>query len=173
MYRMNRYQIFCIGILLFCTLFQTGLAEQASDNPDESIEISLERGMCFGTCPVYSVTLYGNGTISWVGNMYVETIGNASGYTDPTLVQDLYHHIARGGFFDFEDAYTAYNITDMPSAVLTVRSNTTTKQIDHYHGDFTAPKNLTLMEDAVDAVANTSRWIGTISLDGGTQGEPI
>jgi len=137
------------------------------------IEITLERGMCFGTCPVYSVSLFGNGTIAWMGEMYVEAAGNRTDSLDPALVGDLYDRLIEGGFLDLNDTYAYLNITDMPTATLTVRNGTDVKQVYHYHGDFTSPENLTHMENAVDLVANTSRWIGTSTFDEGMWGEPI
>ena len=153
--------------LLICSCLSSSLAVQADDTARD-IEIKLERGMCYGTCPVYSVSLSGNGTVSWVGEMFVEVTGNQTGYVDPALVGDLYDLLTEGGILDFEDSYNHRNITDMPSAILTVRNGSFVKSVYHYHGDFTAPEELVKMERAVDNVANSGRWIGKY-----TQGEEI
>jgi hypothetical protein len=76
--------------------------------------------------------------------------------------------LTEGGILDFEDSYNHRNITDMPSAILTVRNGSFVKSVYHYHGDFTAPEELVKMERAVDNVANSGRWIGKY-----TQGEEI
>ncbi|HOL40202.1 MAG TPA: DUF6438 domain-containing protein [Methanospirillum sp.] len=160
------------AILLACFLISPSLAVSSGEQ-DRDIEITLERGMCFGTCPVYSVSLYGNGTIAWEGGRYVEVIGNMTATTDPAMIGDLYDRLIEGGFMGFADSYAFQNITDMPTATLTVRNGTVIKAVYHYHGDFTAPENLSYMENAVDRVANTSRWIGTYTYDEGMWGEPI
>ena len=132
--------------------------------PDESISITLERGMCFGTCPVYGITLFGNGTTFWEGRYFVENEGNITDSIDPLIVADLFHHLDFDGFFLLNDSYSSYGITDMPSATLTVQNNSINKRVYHYYGDRSAPEILFMMEDAVDTVANTSRWIGNSSV---------
>jgi len=169
---MNRRIVVLFCVLFVCCQFPSGLAD-LSPGVVRDIEITLERGMCFGTCPVYSVSLFGNGTIAWMGEMYVEAAGNRTDSLDPALVSDLYDRLIEGGFLDLNDSYAYLNITDMPTAILTVRNGTDVKRVYHYHGDFTSPENLTHMENAVDLVANTSRWIGTSTFDEGTWGEPI
>ena len=38
---------------------------------DSAARITLERGPCFGTCPVYSVTLDGSGAVLFEGRRFV------------------------------------------------------------------------------------------------------
>lgn len=159
---MNGYHILVLGTLVLCSIVQGGFGESDFGNTsDDSVMISLEREMCFGYCPVYTVTLHGNGTTNWFGEMYVDTEGNASAIIDPSSVLDLYNQLAEEGIFELNDSYTEYSITDMPYATITVKNATMVKQIKHYHGDMSAPQILTTMEDAIDMVANTSIWIGT------------
>ena len=168
---MNRFITMVFLFLLMCSFLPVSPAVSADKVHD--IEITLERGMCFGTCPVYSVSLFGNGTIVWMGEMFVDVIGNRTEFIDPAMVADLYDQIIYGGFQDFADLYTHLNITDMPSATLTARNGTDMKQVFHYHGDYTAPENLTYMENAVDNVGNTSRWVGTHTPDEDTKENQI
>ncbi len=37
----------------------------------QSIFISFERGLCFGTCPVYRISLHGDGTVRYDGKDHV------------------------------------------------------------------------------------------------------
>lgn len=37
--------------------------------------ITLSRSTCYGTCPSYEVTLYGDGRVRWKGHGYVEVVG--------------------------------------------------------------------------------------------------
>ena len=159
-----------IAALLILSQVVTVPAEESADF-DESIVISLERGMCFGTCPVYTVSLFGNGTVLWSGEMYVETTGNDTREINPADVYALFQSLQDGGFFELNESYTAYEITDMPFVVLTVRNETLSKEVHHYHGDMSAPENLSLMEDTVDLVANTTHWIGNGTFEWGEEGE--
>ncbi len=42
---------------------------------DKSLIITLERGACYGMCPVYSLTIYGNGKVVYKGDMFVKVAG--------------------------------------------------------------------------------------------------
>lgn len=145
---------------MLMTVFFTTVSGESFNTPDESIIISLERGMCFGTCPVYSIILFGNGTIKWTGEMYVDSIGSRTDHIDGNSVTDLFNSLESAGFFNLNDSFTSYDITDMPTAILTVQNNSVTKQVVHYYGDLSAPEKLPEMEESVDEMANTSRWIG-------------
>ena len=37
--------------------------------------IKLQRGPCFGPCPIYKVTIYDNGTVIYNGEEFVKTKG--------------------------------------------------------------------------------------------------
>ena len=156
---MNKYSILPVFLLMLAiTLVVTADEPAAAENGQ--IMISLDRGMCFGTCPVYTVTLYENGTVHWNGEMYVDVVGEASAEIDPEEVRNLSAYIEGRGFFTFNDTYVSYDITDLPWATLTVSNGTSFKQVEHYHGDHSAPVVLHNLEDAVDVAANTSVWIG-------------
>jgi hypothetical protein len=52
-------------------------------------------------------------------------------------------------------------VTDMPSANTSIRLNGKAKGVDHYHGcgvKGVLPK-LTALEDRIDAVVGTQKWI--------------
>ncbi len=125
---------------------------------DQNSTITLERGMCYGTCPVYSLTLSANGTVIYDGQMYVNETGVRNGTINASSFSNLIDQFEKGGFYQMKDTYTAYDITDMPSATLTVQKMNLTKQIVHYYGDMSAPKILTGLEDAVDQAVNVTRW---------------
>ena len=39
--------------------------------------------------------------------------------------------------------------------------NMETKTIKHYHGDFSAPEELTELEDKIDEIVNSEQWINS------------
>ena len=144
-------------ILLFAFLFLPGIVlGEVSDLNNTSI--TLERGMCYGYCPVYSLTLFGNGSVIYDGQKYVKDIGIRSGSVNTTSFNRLIDRFMKDGFFLMKDEYISFNITDMPSATLTFINGTGTWKIKHYYGDTSAPKNLTLLENAVDQAGNVIQW---------------
>jgi hypothetical protein len=124
----------------------------------QSVVIRLERGPCYGSCPVYGVTLYGDGTVRYDGKDHVRVRGSQTAVIAPDAVRSLVEEIERSGFFSLNDAYTQVSVTDAPSAVVYVAADGKKKQVSHYLGDFKAPKALETLENRIDEVSGTSRW---------------
>jgi len=159
------------GIVFLCILLTLPGAVNAVLS-DQNTTITLERGMCFGTCPVYTLTVSGNGTVIYDGQMYVPEIGVRHGTMNVTSFSLLMDQFESAGFFNLNDTYTRYSITDMPSATITIQNIHQTKRVEHYHGDLTAPKVLIDLEDAVDQAVNVTQWTTPYN-PGNTGGEVI
>lgn len=146
-----------ITVILICTLlFLSGFVSGGKTDQNNS-SITLERGMCFGTCPVYSLTIFSNGSVIYDGQMYVKDIGIRNGSIKITSYNRLMELADDVGFFGMNDEYTAYYITDMPSATITI-TNGTKKRVEHYYGDESAPRVLSEFEEAIDQAANVTQW---------------
>lgn len=120
--------------------------------------ISLERTACFGFCPVYQVSVENNGAVTYIGEMFVAVEGEQRAQISQDLVRELAGELEEIDFFSLQDQYTDMGATDMPSAILTLRVNGQTKRVVHYHGDFSAPEELTRLELLIDEITNTAQW---------------
>jgi hypothetical protein len=132
---------------------------------DSAVRITLERGPCFGTCPVYSVTLDGSGAVLFEGRRFVADTGVSTGSVPPARIDSLVAELTAGGYFDFADRYGAGEpgceqyATDLPSVTTEVRAGGRSKRIEHDHGCMEAPPALTALEGRIDSVADVARWI--------------
>lgn len=128
-------------------------------SPDATL--TLERTACYGTCPVYQVTLYGDGRVAYRGTGFVRVHGPASGRADPARVRALFEGLERDGFFGYRARY-ATPVTDNPTHVVTAKLDGRTKRVEEYAScDFAkhAPAALCRLEEAIDDVAGTAKWI--------------
>jgi uncharacterized protein DUF6438 len=128
--------------------------------------ITLERTPCFGTCPVYQVSISRSGSVRFVGKHHVTLQGAASAEIAPARVDSLLRELEVGGYFDFADAYVmgspacgAY-ATDSPTVITSVTSGGRTRAIRHDYGCQGAPRELARLERLIDDVAGTDRWTG-------------
>ena len=132
---------------------------------DSAVRITLERGPCFGTCPVYSVTLDGSGAVLFEGRRFVADTGISTARVPPARIDSLVAELTAGGYFDFADRYRAGEpgceqyATDLPSVNTEVRAGSRSKRIEHDHGCMEAPQALTTLEGRIDSVAGVARWI--------------
>jgi hypothetical protein len=132
---------------------------------DSAVRITLERSPCFGTCPVYSVTLDGSGAVLFEGRRFVADTGISTGRVPPARIDSLVAELNAGGYFDFADRYAAGEpgceryATDLPSVITEVRAGGRSKRIEHDHGCMEAPQALSALEGRIDSVAGVASWI--------------
>lgn len=94
----------------------------------EISSVTLRRGACFGTCPIYQVRLDSDGTVTWEGERFVERLGRYSGQIDAADFSRLAGFIRRANFFEWEPEY-AGNVTDLPDYDLTVAAGSQVKTV--------------------------------------------
>ncbi len=124
------------------------------------VAVTLERGVCFGTCPAYRVTIYTDGTVVYEGERFVTVEGEQTSTIEPELVQQLIAGFEAAGYFEWDDEYTEMTVTDLPTVTTSVTRNGETKQITRYAGDSHAPLALPYLETWIDMVASTAQWTG-------------
>lgn len=123
---------------------------------------TLERTDCYGTCPVYKVTVFRDGTIEYVGMKYVKVTGKASGQLSEDQVDKLEDLFLKYQYMKFKIAYHDAHVSDMPSVNTSYTpAGGFPKRVRHYLGDDSAPATLDRIERAIDRVVDVERWIGT------------
>lgn len=147
------------------SLEQQWIISQQSSAPSnkppltDSTQIELQRTQCYGTCPAYRVKIFGSGRVEFYGEAFVCQKMPKPVFINPASVQQLIDGLTTAGFFNMPD-YTSYDVTDNPSAIITVNTESQSNRVEHYHGDAKAPRLLTLIEARIDEIANTEAWIG-------------
>lgn len=129
--------------------------------------ITLERTACFGTCPMYKVTITSDGTVTFNGVRFTKTTGMAKGKITAEDFRQLVSEFENIDYFSLPDSYAPgtpvcpQRITDMPSANTSIRLKGKTKSVAHYYGcgDKGALAQLTALEKKIDDVAGTQKWI--------------
>lgn len=125
----------------------------------KSVKIELSRTVCYGTCPAYSVTIRGDGSVHFSGEKYVLILGEHDARIDPAAVRELVRQFEAAKFFATGDKYIA-GVTDNPTYTLTLTVGGKTKTVTDYVGEQVGmPLVITDLEKAVDKAAGTERWI--------------
>lgn len=127
---------------------------------DINTSITLERTQCFGVCPVYSVSIIGDGSVQYVGTNYVKVVGQASGQIAVSEVQSLVDEMWDAGYLDMnEPSPCTVSWTDAPSVITSLSLGAHAHTVSHYHGNPCSPTALTTIEDRIDEVAGSERWL--------------
>lgn len=125
------------------------------------IEITLSRTACFGMCPVYTVRMTDDGSVTYNGEKFVRVDGVHDWKIDPAAVRALSEEMVKDGFYDLQDSYSA-PITDNPTVYTTLLLDGRYKQIRDY---IAGPPALKAIEHRIDVVAGTKRYV---QIDGAT-----
>lgn len=105
----------------------SGTAESSSIN-DTALFMSLQRTPCFGTCPVYVVTVWQDGGAVYQGGQNAARVGRFVGHLDQVQRTALLRRAQELGFFTLEDRYDG-EVTDLPSTIITVVAGERRKQV--------------------------------------------
>ncbi len=135
--------------------------EQADPGP-HTLLATLERRVCYGWCPVYKLAIYRDGDVEYHGEQFVKVKGDATTHLTPAQLANLERAFADAHYSALASTYTHEDMTDAPTALTSFRDDSDrTKQVEHYHGDSHAPAELTKLEEQIDQIVGSERWIGT------------
>lgn len=118
------------------------------------VVITLERTGCYGVCPAYSLTIYGNGMVVYNGLYHVNITGKRISNISEGEVRQLISEFEKIDYFSLNES-DFIRILDVPEITTSLTINEKTKTIRHTGGS----KELFELEDKIDEIVNSSQWI--------------
>ena len=126
---------------MFSFFLSCGLTEKASPSEIELI-ISLQRTACFGTCPIYKIEIFSDGSGVYSGTRFVENIGSTKFSLSEKQLNLILTQADTIGFRNMKKEYSE-PISDLPTTFIQIKD----KRIRDYTG---APKTLKDLENLID-----------------------
>ncbi len=108
---------------------------------EESV-IEMVKTPCFGSCPVYSFSIKGNGEATYNGKRFVELEGEHTRTFSPDTTNLLFNTFVEADLWQYENEYTE-QVTDLPTTYLSFTHEGKNKRIKLYYGYPEELKNLT------------------------------
>ena len=144
----------------------TSSTSTASAGALDFTSVSFERTPCFGTCPVYTVSVSGSGSVRFEGVRNVDSVGTFVGQLSPAAVASLRRAFADAQYLTLDDKYgygeancREYG-TDASRVITSITTAERTKKVDHDLGCSNVPTRLADLYRRFDEIVGTSRWIG-------------
>lgn len=130
---------------------------QGSANRFENSLITLEKQECYGTCPVYTVTVSGTGKVVYEGKRFVKKEGKFEKQLSTAQTYKLFNAYECANFFDFKTEYNDELISDLPSTYISFEHRGFKRKIlDRYN----APEELKDLEKMVEEIVESEEgWI--------------
>jgi hypothetical protein len=168
-----------VGSILLASLLLYGCQSNQGDFPQvdpAKLRIELQRSACYGSCPDYKVTIDGNGSVTFttatrptdpvsgLHRKFSRSNGIVVGGThhaqiDKRQVMALLERARALNFFGLKSEYRA-DITDSATHVVMIDTGHGAKLVTDYVGlSAGMPQGVKDLEDAIDEVAGTKRWI--------------
>lgn len=122
---------------------------------NDSVFASIHRSFCFGTCPVYTLTINNNGDAIYEGTQNVDLMGTYSGKFTPAQMNALIESAKSIDYMNMEDTYDDPNITDLPSTTTSIVIDGKRKQVMRRKG---FPQEIKKFEETFDALAKDVKW---------------
>ena len=159
-----------------CTKYAHDCPSKEQAEPPVSISegdfVKLSRSGCYGTCPVYEVTVAANGDVTWHGSSFVYSTGIGHSRIEPEAALALIKEFQLPTFWGLCAGYDA-SATDSATTQINVQIGGKTKTVWNYASS--APAWLETFEDAIDAATNSharrhgeprTEQLGNIFVDG-------
>ena len=130
-------------------------------------QVTLERSVCFGRCPVYRIVISADGHVEYLGMQFVKAEGKRSKNVNVAALRQLRDELNKVGYFGLHDLDTSMvscedPTTDLPTVIISVRADGKFKSIKHYRGcGGAASALLSQLEDAIDRIGGVVEWVGT------------
>lgn len=118
-------------------------------------EIGLERTLCFGTCPVYTVIMKSDGSLRYYGKRYVEKKGKLTGQVSKSRFNQLAQFIKDADFMELEHSYDR-PVTDLPTVYTKVVMDGRQKVVRNYAN--AGPTKLWAIEQLIDKLLAEAEW---------------
>lgn len=122
----------------------------------DSLLFSLERGACFGRCPVYTIRIYESGYTTYEGKNFVDYMGHYSTRISDVDLANIYSRLAETDFFSLEESYDNPNISDLPSTIYEAHAMGKDKRIV---ARYDIPQVLIQLGKDVDALFADTQWL--------------
>lgn len=131
-----------------------------------TVNITMSRGLCFGTCPAYYLEIDGNGKITYRGYYHVNVTGERTAHIPPQKVRELVNAFNTSDYFNLRDRYDEILFTDQSSVETSILINGIYKSVYDYYGTVKVPEleKLRNLERMIDNAANSSQWVGNFQL---------
>ena len=151
--------------LVCALLLATGVGSLTADVPATAdLLITLERTECLESCPVYKLTIHGDGSVIYVGKRFVRVTGIRKTTIDQQALADLIQAFSAINYPELKDSYTSIHnadgtetiVTDLPTTYTSFTLNGRHKAVADYVG---APKKLEELEHKIDAITGSKRWV--------------
>jgi Domain of unknown function (DUF6438) len=124
-----------------------------------SLRIKLQRTVCYGTCPAYSIEIRGDGSVTYFGSSFTLITGTHHEQIPKNVVVDLVNQFRAADYFSLKDRYH-WNVTDNPTYTTSIEFDGHKKEVIDYVGlEDGMPEVVEALEKSIDDAVGVEKWL--------------
>ncbi len=124
-----------------------------------SLHIKLQRTVCYGTCPAYSIEIRGDGSVTYIGGSFTLITGTHHDQIPKNAVVDLVNQFRAADYFSLKDHYH-WNVTDNPTYTTSIEFDGHKKEVIDYVGlEDGMPEVVEMLENNIDDAVGIEKWL--------------
>lgn len=151
---MRIFQLLFLVAAGFILLAATCRPLTTKDLSELEPRIKMFKGPCFGSCPVYTLTIYEGGIVSYEGQRFTNRVGLHTKLIEATVYRDLIKAFEAADMWSFQNAYKA-QIPDMATVTVTYFKDGESKAVKGKDG---RPAKIVELEKMLTTIAESGGW---------------
>ncbi|MFT5723659.1 MAG: hypothetical protein ACI9JN_000776 [Bacteroidia bacterium] len=146
---MNRLTFVLLGLVII----SSSACKSKTDALTEA-SINFRRTACFGTCPIYDMTIAGSGLVTFKGERFTPKIGNFTKQLTGDETKALFDQLYGFDWTSFDDHYPT-QVTDLPRTIVELNYKDIRKKVivigEH-------PAELDVVHNILSKLAESDGW---------------
>jgi len=122
---------------------------------EDSLFASIDKGFCFGTCPVYTINIYKSGFVQYKGTSNVDLEGDYYTIISYAKMLEFVETAKRIEYLSLNNVYDNEGITDLPSTTTSIVLNGERKTVRRR---FDYPKSILVFEKVFSEMLSNENW---------------
>lgn len=151
---MRMFQLLLLVAAGFILLAATCRPLTTKDLSELEPRIKMFKGPCFGSCPVYTLTIYEGGVVAYEGQRFTNRVGLHTKLMDTNTYRELIKTFEDANMWSFQNAYKA-QIPDMATVTITYYKDSESKEVKGKDG---RPAKIVELEDILTKIADSGGW---------------
>lgn len=124
--------------------------------PADSLIVYYDRGSCFGTCPVFTLSVYRSGLAVYEGRQFVDKMGRHSGTMAKKDINAILDKASAIGFFEMQRRYDNPMVSDLPGTAVKLQNSE--GQIWEVYARYQYPPSLSELYEILDKAIENTTW---------------
>ncbi len=122
---------------------------------EDSLFASINKGFCFGTCPVYTMEIYKDGFVTYKGTRNVDLLGEYTTRISYAKMLEFVEQAKMINYMELNDVYDKEGVTDLPSITTSIVLSGKTKTVKRR---FNFPNSILTYEKLFEELMKNADW---------------